>query len=102
MEDEIFTINKKIANLEDEIKKIHTTLHEYGKADVRLEETLKSLELQLISIKQDVVATVQDNSQKTWELIHKGIKIIIALVAIICLMAGVKLLPEFFNILGGI
>ena len=101
VDDEIVQINQKIESLEDEIKKIHTTLHEYEMVDVKLTQSIQSLEAQLLGIKQDVIKTVEDNSRRTWELINKGIKIIIILVSFICLLAGIKIAPDLLKALGG-
>lgn len=95
-------LSAKVNRLEQQVDEIKKTVSEHRINDVRLSQKLKSLEQQVLSIKQDVITTLNDHSQKTWQLINKGIKVICALVAIICIMAGVKLLPDIFNVLGGI
>ena len=94
-------LSAKVNRLEKEVGGIKKMVDEHKMNDVRLEQKLKELENQVISVKQDVITTLNDHSQKTWELIHKGIKVICVLVAIICLMAGVKLLPDICTLVGG-
>lgn len=94
-------LSQKVERLEKQVYEIKTTLEKQGIADVRLEEKLRGLEHQVISIKQDVISTLNEHSAKTWDLINKGIKVICILVGIICLMAGVKLLPDILKLLGG-
>lgn len=93
-------LSAKVNRLEKQVDEIKETVDEHKMNDIRLQQKLKGLEHQVFSIKQDVITTLNDHSQKTWELINKGIKIICVLVAIICIMAGVKLLPDVFNVLG--
>ena len=93
-------LSAKVNRLEMQVEEIKETVDEHKMNDIRLQQKLKGLEHQVFSIKQDVITTLNDHSQKTWELINKGIKIICVLVAIICIMAGVKLLPDVFNVLG--
>lgn len=93
-------LSAKVNRLEKQVEEIKETVDEHKMNDIRLQQKLKGLEHQVFSIKQDVITTLNDHSQKTWELINKGIKIICVLVAIICIMAGVKLLPDVFNVLG--
>lgn len=93
-------LSAKVNRLEKQVEEIKKTVDEHKMNDVKLEQKLKGLEYQVQSIKQDVITTLNNHSQKTWELINKGIKVICVLVAIICIMAGVKLLPDIFNVLG--
>lgn len=93
-------LSAKVNRLEQQVEEIKKTVDEHKMNDVRLEQKLKGLENQIISVKQDVITTLNYHSQKTWDLINKGIKVICVLVAIICLMAGVKLLPDIFNVFG--
>lgn len=93
-------LSAKVSSLEKQVAEIKRTVDSHGITDIKLEQKLKGLENQVESIKQDVITTLNDHSERTWELINKGIKVICVLVAIICLMAGVKLLPDIFSILG--
>lgn len=102
MDKEIYELSQKVAKLEGEVVEIHKKLNEQGITDVKITENIKALESQVINIKQDVIKTLDDHSKKTWELIDKGIKVICVLVSVISIMAGVKLLPDIFKILGGI
>lgn len=99
--DEFKELAKKVDKLESQVDEIKDTLDEHSLTDVRLEEQLKGIKTEFLNIKQDVITTLNDHSQKTWKLIDKGIKIICILVGIICTMAGVKLLPEVLKILTG-
>lgn len=91
-------LSVKVKRLEEQVEKIKTIVDKQGIADARLEEKLKALEHQVMSIKQDVITTLNEHSDKTWTLINKGIKVICILVGIICAMAGVKLLPDVFSV----
>lgn len=93
-------LSQKVSRLEKQVDEIKKTVDQHGITDVKLEQKLQGLEHQVLSIKQDVITTLNEHSQKTWELINKGIKVICVLVAVICLMAGVKLLPDIFKVLG--
>lgn len=93
-------LSDKVNRLEKQVDQIKKTVEQHGITDVRLEQKLQGLENQVLSIKQDVISTLNEHSQKTWELINKGIRVICVLVGVICVMAGVKLLPDIVNILG--
>lgn len=95
-------LNDKVISLEKKVEKIQKHLTEQNIADVKLQGELKALQCEVLSIKQDVITTLNDHSKKTWDLINKGIKVICVLVGIICLMAGVKLLPDILKLLGGV
>ena len=100
MDDNYRQLSQKVNSLQKQVDEIKKTVDQHGLTDVRLEHKLQGLENQVLSIKQDVITTLNEHSRKTWELINKGIKVICVLVAVICLMAGVKLLPDIFSLLG--
>lgn len=102
MDSQYHTLSEKVSTLEKQVNEIKTTLNKHDANDIRLEEKLQGLEHQVESIKHDVITTLNEHSQQTWQLIHQGIRVICILVGVICAMAGVKLLPEIFKLLGGV
>ncbi len=99
--DDYKQLSEKVDNLEKQVDEIKETLNGHSLADARFDEQLKSIRTQVLDIKQDVINTLNEHSEKTWKLIEKGTRVICALVAIICTMAGVKLLPDVLKILTG-
>lgn len=95
-------IKYRVENLEKEVKRMNDTISDHGIVDATMAANFKSLETQFIDIKQDVISTLNQHSQRTWDLINKGIKVICVLVGIVCTLAGVKLLPEIIKLLGGL
>ena len=91
-------IASRVERLEQDVRDIKITLHSHGVADVRLEEKLNGLESQVLSIKHDVITTLNQHSVKTWGLVNQGIKVICVLVGVVCGMAGVKLLPDIIQL----
>lgn len=98
---------RRIDTLENQIEVIKIHLNKKDIHDASLQQKLVGLENQFTSIKSEVtsiktevISTLNAHSDKTWGLIYKGMQIIIVLVAIVCLMAGVKILPEILK-LGG-
>lgn len=99
-EHQVSNILRRIDTLENQLGLIEVQLNNKDVKDSVLQEKFLSLEYQFTSMKTEVITTLNLHAEKTWSLIYKGMKIIIILVSIVCLMAGVKVLPEILK-LGG-
>lgn len=100
--DKVKALEHRVMSIEQHVQRIDETLHTQNITDVKLQQELQSLREQVLGIKKDVIDTLNEHSKQTWALVNKGMKVICLMVGFICLMAGVKLLPDILQILGGI
>jgi hypothetical protein len=103
-ENDIDIIALRVDNIQEQINKVQEQVDGISKTVVdqnmdisKIYTEVSKLGEQVVCIKQDVIATISSQTNKIWELVNKGMKIIIALIVIICSAAGIKLLPEILN-----
>lgn len=73
------------------------TSREVCDAETKIE--IKNLSNEFASLKTDVLSTVKDHTDKTWGLINRGIKVIIALIIVILVVVGIKVGPDLIKLL---
>lgn len=100
------SLPERIARLEENLNHLSSkvdVIEEKGDqsaTDVLLiKKDIKSMCKDMGDLKADVFTVVAEQTNKTWDLINKGGKLLFALIAIIVIMAGVKLLPEILQML---
>lgn len=91
-------IDRRLEKLEDKIDKIQEKNEQQSIAEARMMQEIESLKQEFMNLKSDVIAIIQDTTEKTWKLINVFSKVIIALVTIIVGIAGFKLFSTFPDI----
>lgn len=97
-------ILRRIDKIEDRIDDMETKLEKQSKTDLVMNAEMRALRKDIgglkedfTGLKSDVLITVQSHADKTWDLINKSWKIVMALIAIIVIFAGIKLSPEILK-----
>lgn len=88
---------RRIEGVEKRLDKIEQEITEQSKTDLMLKSELQAVRSEFFSMKEDVLSTIRDHTNKTWSLIEKGGKIIIWLIIVIVALAGLKLGPEIIK-----
>lgn len=104
----ITELEKRATNIEKSIIQIQQEINNQDKEDLKLDMKLRQLQDEFKELKEEIVFTVHDQTEKTWELIHKGseminkeLKILFSLILLLLTIAfGVKVAPEFLKIVG--
>jgi hypothetical protein len=91
----------RVHAIEERMDKIEDKLIKQGEADVEMKSDMKAMRNEFNGLKSDVLMTVKDHTDKTWNLINRSWKIIMVLIAIIVLFSGVKMGPEIIKALLG-
>lgn len=88
---------RRIEGVEKRLDKIEQEITEQSKTDLMLKSELQAVRSEFFSMKEDVLSTIRDHTNKTWSLIEKGGKIIMWLIIVIVALAGLKLGPEIIK-----
>lgn len=91
----------RVHAIEERMDKIEDKLIKQGETDVEMKSDLKAMRNEFNGLKSDVLMTVKEHTDKTWNLINRSWKIIMVLIAIIVLFSGIKMGPEIIKALLG-
>lgn len=95
-------VSRRIGCIEEDVKELKIAVQNIkleNKNFDTIELKIDNVEEGFKSLKKELTQIVSANTEKTWQLIYKGVKIIIALVVCIIVLSGVKLTPEILKLL---
>lgn len=90
---------RRVNNIEERMDKMEEKLIVQMETDVEMKADMKAMRTEFTGLKNDVLMTVKDHTDKTWALINRSWKVIMILIAIIVLFSGVKMGPEIIKAL---
>lgn len=90
--DKIATVEKRVSNLENELRKC-------GDSRIETQVEIKGLKEDFRALKEEVLVSLSAYTEKTWKLIFLSTKVIAFLIAVIILICtGIKI-PTLLNFL---
>lgn len=92
---------RRLEKIEGRLDQIDRVINEQGKTDAVMDSEFKALRNEFASLKSEVVITIKDHTERTWELMHKCFRVIMVLISIIVAFAGIKLGPDIIQALLG-
>lgn len=90
---------RRIEKIEVKMERMEEELNRQGRTDAVMHAEFKSLREDFNSLKSDVLLTIKENTDRTWNLINKCLRIIMVLISVVVAVAGIKLGPEILKAL---
>ncbi len=90
----IMCIEEDVKELRDAVQDIRLEHKNFDTIDLKIDNVEKGFS----NLREELTQIISVNTDRTWQLIYKGVKVIIALVACIIILAGVKLTPEIMKL----
>ena len=94
---------RRVDRIETRVDNIERTLESMALKDEAHTATayeVKALKKEVSQLKEEILVTIKDHTDRTWQLIQAGQKLIIALIIAILLIVGIKIGPDILGILG--
>ena len=99
------SILRRVDRIEARVENIEKTISAFAENDKVHTATayeVKALKKEVGQLKEEILVTIKEHTDKTWELINSEQKFIKILIFIILVMTGVRLGPDILSFLGGL
>ena len=90
---------RRLGWLEVKVEDLERCTSVQAVVDAEIARDIKALSSEVKILRTETLATIKEHTEQIWNLINRGVKIIIGLVVIITVLAGVRVGPDIIKML---
>lgn len=98
VEQSVKDLCRRVNDLETKYDELNDKISKQDVVDAELKKDIVRISGEVKTMKTDVLTILNKHTDKTWSLIERCVKVIVLLIAIVTIMAGVKLAPEILGL----